>query len=80
MTILKTAGSPPTRPPGAASDFTIAEQFEDFKQGYPMLAQRTPVMLPMNPPRHPPGVLELVFGETIDGESESGSETCWPLV
>jgi cytochrome P450 len=36
----------------AVSDFTTAEQYEDFRQRYPRIAERAPVMLELNPPEH----------------------------
>ncbi|MFG3616196.1 cytochrome P450 [Nocardia sp. NPDC047654] len=39
-------------PATTPADFTTAEQYEAFRQRYPRVAQRAPVMLELNPPEH----------------------------
>lgn len=39
-------------PTGAVADFTTAQQYEAFRQRYPRIVERAPVMLELNPPEH----------------------------
>lgn len=39
-------------PAASPADFATAEQYEEFRQRYPRIAERAPVMLELNPPEH----------------------------